>query len=258
MEHISYFREARIRSACPHGGRAAIGRPTILKLERNMYLQEFESAITGTVYGVVLNDRASVEGIGAALAEAPYQGAPKAPVLYIKPANTLAGDGATVALPPGATRVEIGATVGIVIKRPATRIDAADAALVIAGYVLVADLSLPHSSYYRPAFREKCFDDSCVIGARMWPVAVPEELEIVTFINEREVDRRSLHSLVREVPVLLSDVSEFMTLSAGDVLLTGVRWQAPSAAAGDHVTLRADGLGELSFTVAASASENQA
>lgn len=223
-----------------------------------MYVQEFESAITGTVYGVVLNDHASVEGLGAAMAEAPYQSAPKAPVLYIKPGNTLAAPGVAVALPPGATRIEIGATVGMVIGRSAARLAAAAAAPVIAGYVLVADLSLPHSSYYRPAFREKCFDDSCVIGARMWSVAAPDGLEIVTLINQREVDRRSLRSLVRTVPTLLSDVNEFMTLGTGDVLLTGVRWQAPSAAAGDEVTLRADGLGELSFTIAATASENQA
>lgn len=43
--------------------------------------------VSGAVYGVILNDAASVRKIGS-LEEAPYKGAPKAPVLYIKPANT--------------------------------------------------------------------------------------------------------------------------------------------------------------------------
>jgi 5-oxopent-3-ene-1,2,5-tricarboxylate decarboxylase/2-hydroxyhepta-2,4-diene-1,7-dioate isomerase len=177
-------------------------------------------------------------------------------VLYIKPANTLAGAGTAVALPPGAGQVEIGATVGIVIGRAAARVDAGDAALFIAGFVLVADLGLPHSSYYRPAFREKCFDNSCVIGARMARVAAPDTLEIVTMINRREVDRLSLRTLVRDVPALLSDVSAYMTLNTGDVLLAGVRWRAPVAVGGDEVALRADGLGELSFTITATAGGN--
>ena len=112
----------------------------------------------GTVYVVVLNDRGSVERMGAALTEAPYKAQPKAPILYIKPANTFATDGAQVSLPGGAEKVEIGATVGVVMGKPASRVAPEDASAFIAGYIVAADLSLPHTSYYRPAIREKCFE----------------------------------------------------------------------------------------------------
>ncbi|HLO65222.1 MAG TPA: fumarylacetoacetate hydrolase family protein, partial [Azonexus sp.] len=74
--------------------------------------------VSGTVYGVILNDTVSVQKIGS-LDEAPYKGAPKAPVLYIKPANTRVGCGSTVVLPAGAQSVEVAATVGLVMGRAA-------------------------------------------------------------------------------------------------------------------------------------------
>ena len=44
--------------------------------------------VSGTAYGVILNDAVSVQKIGS-LEAAPYKGAPKAPVLYLKPAGPL-------------------------------------------------------------------------------------------------------------------------------------------------------------------------
>lgn len=221
--------------------------------------------VQGAVYGVVLNDRASLARLGAAMGEAPYKGEPKAPVLYIKPANTLVGEGAEVRLPAGADRVEIGATVGIVIGAPAARLDAATALQAVAGYVLVADLSLPHDSYYRPAIREKCFDGACPMAAAIVPAAparpaglaglAPAELYATTlniFVDEVPAGERTLADLVRDVPRLLADVTEFMTLRVGDVLLLGVQYQAPQAGAGTRVRIEGGRLGSLSFAIAPS------
>jgi 5-oxopent-3-ene-1,2,5-tricarboxylate decarboxylase/2-hydroxyhepta-2,4-diene-1,7-dioate isomerase len=44
---------------------------------------------------------------------------------------------------------------------------------------------------------------------------------------------------------LLVDVTEFMTLAPGDVLLTGVPAGAPRARAGQQVAIEIDGLGRL-------------
>ena len=226
-----------------------------------MHIPSFPSAITGRVYGVILNDRGSLTRTGAALSEAPYEAAPQAPALYIKPANTLSGNGAAIVLPANATHVEIGATVGIVIGAAAARLRIEDASSVIAGYLVVADLSLPHSSYYRPAIREKCFDGSCVLADRIAPadtVLAPQDLEIWTTINEQQVYSWSLQELVRGVPELLRDVTEFMTLNTGDVLLVGVKWQAPVANVGDRVTISVAGVGEVAFSIASDAGRNPA
>ena len=204
--------------------------------------------VRGTAYGVILNDAVSVQNIGS-LEAAPYKGAPKAPVLYIKPANTRAACGTTVDLPQGANSVEVAATVGLVIGRAAARVTAADALGHVSGLVLAADLSLPHASYYRPAIKEKCFDGSLPLSS-VKPLVDITGLTLVTEIDGEEVDRRPLDDLIRPPAQLLADVSEWMTLNAGDVLLVGVRYQAPQAKAGSAVRISAEGLGSLQFTIA--------
>ena len=47
--------------------------------------------VLGTVYGVILNLRQELAALGEAMEKPPYGKPPKAPVLYIKPRNTLAG-----------------------------------------------------------------------------------------------------------------------------------------------------------------------
>ncbi|MBR0567070.1 fumarylacetoacetate hydrolase family protein [Azoarcus sp. L1K30] len=208
----------------------------------------------GTVYGVVLNDHRSLARFGDALEAPPYKGAPKAPAMYLKPANTIVADGATVRLPKGETAVEIGATVGIVIGRPAARLTADSALAAVAGYVLVADLSLPHASYYRPAIREKCFDGACPVAARTVPAAEAgrlADLKLTISVDGVAVGTRTFTELVRDVPRLLADVTEFMTLSVGDVLLLGVEYQAPQARAGSSVHIEAGPLGTLGFNIQA-------
>jgi 5-oxopent-3-ene-1,2,5-tricarboxylate decarboxylase/2-hydroxyhepta-2,4-diene-1,7-dioate isomerase len=204
-------------------------------------------APTATVYGVVLNDSASLRALGD-LDAAPYKGAPKAPVLYIKPVGTRVGDGATVRLPQGATEVEVGATIGLVLGRSAARLAPDNALDSVAGVVLAADLSLPHARYYRPAIREKCFDGALPVSDVL-PLCDLARLELGIEIDGKIVDGWSLSTLLRDPARLLADVTGFMTLRAGDVLLVGVRYDAPRAAAGSQVRITAHGLGTLAFDI---------
>ena len=209
--------------------------------------------ITGTVYGVVLNDTLSVQNIGS-LEEAPYKGAPKAPALYIKPANTRVTCGSTttetaVNLPEGEKSVEVAATIGLVMGRAAGRLNVDNALAVVAGIVLAADLSLPHTSYYRPAIREKCFDGALPLSS-VQPLSDVAKLVLKTEIDGQLVDTRSLADLIRQPAQLLAEVSAFMTLRQGDVLLVGVRYMAPQAKLGSQVAISADGVGSLQFSIA--------
>lgn len=217
-------------------------------------MEAHKPAVRGTVYGVVLNDRDSLQRMGAALDDAPYKGAPRAPVLYIKPAGTLVGCGAVVSLPAGESAVEVGATLGIVFAQGAARLAPEAVPAAIAGYVVVADLSLPHVSYYRPAIREKCFDGACPVGSRVVPGAEVGDLASIslrTYVDGSLVHTRSLADLLRDVPTLVADVSAFMTLRRGDTLLVGVTWQAAQARAGSRVRVEADRLGAVEFEIAA-------
>lgn len=214
-----------------------------------------EQTFSGTMYGVVLNDRASLAALDNALTRDPYKDPPKAPVLYIKPVNTRfsarVGAGGTAVLPAGGARVEIGATLGLVIGRTASKVGAADAWAHVAGVTVVADLSLPHDSYYRPAIREKCFDASCALGSKVVPVTDISALVARTVVDGVMVAERRFDDLVRDVPQLLAEVTAFMTLAEGDMLLVGVPWRAPQAKLGSNVVIEVEHIDRIEFKLAA-------
>jgi 5-oxopent-3-ene-1,2,5-tricarboxylate decarboxylase/2-hydroxyhepta-2,4-diene-1,7-dioate isomerase len=204
-----------------------------------------------TVYGVVLNDRESLQALGDQLLQPPYLALPRAPVMHIKPANTWRVTGDVVPLPAGEQRVEIGATLGLLIGRSVSQ--SKQASTAIAAYIVMADLSLPHSSYYRPAIKEKCFDGACPMSAPipLTPVMpLPSQMCIETYINGVLAERRQLSDLLRQVPELLQDVSAFMTLHPQDVLHIGVVHQGVQASPGDQIRIVIPEVGELQFSLA--------
>lgn len=208
----------------------------------------FEPPCEGLVYGVILNDEDSLRNLGAALNAPPYKSPPHAPVLYIKPYNTHVGHGAVVRLPRGADRVDVCGALGIVFGAQATRVPEARALDPVRGFTVVADLSLPHKSLHRPPIREKCFDGSCPIGPWVVPreqIGDPDALEVLVYVNGALRQRRSLRGAVRRISRLIADVTEFLTLYPGDVLLAGISVAAPSAAAGDSICVEIPGVARL-------------
>src|SRR5690349_5562155 len=92
--------------------------------------------LTGVVYGTLLNHRPALAALGDAVNQPPYQAPPRAPVLYLKPRNTLAGDGDDVVVPSDAPELQVGASLGIVVGRTACRVPARDALDHVAGYTI--------------------------------------------------------------------------------------------------------------------------
>jgi 5-oxopent-3-ene-1,2,5-tricarboxylate decarboxylase / 2-hydroxyhepta-2,4-diene-1,7-dioate isomerase len=196
--------------------------------------------ISGTVYGTLLNDAAALAALGEAVHLAPYKAPPQAPVLYIKPRNTHVGHGARVAVPHEARGIEVGASLGIVIGRTASRVSAENAFEYIGGYTIVADLSVPHESVYRPSVRFRARDGFCVMGPAVVArrhVANPDALDIVVEIDGGATFRASTATSIRHVAGLISDVTDFMTLSPGDVLTLGVPHGMPVVGAGAAISI---------------------
>jgi len=200
----------------------------------------------GTVYGVTLNDRKLLAQRMAEFGAPPYQKPPEKPVLFIKTPNTLNWQGGQVALPHG-ERLQPGPALGVVIGRDASRVTAANALDYVAGYVIANEFSLPEDSYYRPAVKAKCRDGFCALGY-MIPVAEvpkPGQLGIRLYVNGELRQSGSTEDWVRPLGQLLEEITEFMTLYAGDVLLTGTPAGRVDVQVGDDVTVKIDGLGEL-------------
>jgi len=212
--------------------------------------------LSGTVYGVLLNHAPALAALGAQVNEPPYKAPPKAPVLYLKPRNTLAGPGSACEVPLDALALQVGANLGLVIGRTACRVTERDALWVVAGYVIVDDLSVPHDSFYRPSVRHKTRDGSCVIGPAVVPrdrVSSPDALGVRVFVDGRLAQSTATAERVRPAARLLADVTDFMTLAPGDILLLGASAGAPTARAGQSLAIEIDGLGRLEHALVAGA-----
>ena len=209
----------------------------------------------GTVYGVLLNSQDEWDAWAAQMSEPPYKAAPKAPVLYIKTANTWSPNGCAIAVPARARTVEIGASLAMVMGTPAQRVQAADALQHVAGYVLVNDLSLPHASYYRPPVKFKNLDGFLGIGPQLaTPAEVgdPARLQLEVHIDGTLRQTVAFAQMRRTAAQLIADVSAFMTLRRGDVLLLGLGTHRPLARAGQRIDIHAPAvpaLGALSHTL---------
>jgi 5-oxopent-3-ene-1,2,5-tricarboxylate decarboxylase / 2-hydroxyhepta-2,4-diene-1,7-dioate isomerase len=216
--------------------------------------QAFLPPTSGTVYGTLLNHRDALAALGDQVNAAPYKAPPQAPILYIKPRNTVIGHRVPVVVPDDAPELEIGATLGIVMGRTAANVAAEDAFGFVAGYTVVNDISVPHASFYRPSMRFKCRDGFCPIGPAVVARAlVPDAgaLGITVDIDGVTMHRSSTAGLVRPIPRLIADVTEFMTLYPGDVLMVGVAAGAPRARAGQTVVITIQDVGRLENTLVA-------
>jgi 5-oxopent-3-ene-1,2,5-tricarboxylate decarboxylase/2-hydroxyhepta-2,4-diene-1,7-dioate isomerase len=204
--------------------------------------------LSGTVYGALLNHRTALQALGDAVNQPPYNAPPQAPVLYIKPHNTLAADGEPIVVPTGVAELEIGASLGLVIGRPSSHLPEGQAMEHLAGYLIVNDVSVPHLPYYRPSIPCKARDGFCPLGPRVVSraaIANPDALTLRVYVDGELKQTATTSELVRPVAKLLADVTDFMTLLPGDVLAVGVAAPAPRLRAGQRARIEIDGLGRL-------------
>jgi 5-oxopent-3-ene-1,2,5-tricarboxylate decarboxylase/2-hydroxyhepta-2,4-diene-1,7-dioate isomerase len=205
--------------------------------------------LSGTVYGALLNHRSALAAIGEAASRPPYLAPPAAPVLFVKPRNTLATSGSVVRIPAGTPELEVGACLGLVIGRTACRVPEPRALDYVAGYLIVVDVSVPHSTFHRPSIRFKARDGFCPLGPVVTPrdaVPNPDALTLRTFVDGTLVQSANTADLVRPAARLLVDVTEFMTLAPGDVLALGAAAPVPRVRPGQTLSVEIDGLGRLS------------
>ena len=205
-----------------------------------------------TVYGSLMHHRAELLALGDAAHQSPYNAPPRAPILYIKPANTFNAFGG--ALVVGASEWLARACVGLIYKpnQPVAGINTAQYAIKNRAFddwqfALFCDFTLPHSSFYRPPLRFNARDGSLALPKR-WLAASGLDLNnllVEIWINDQLAHRYSSADWITSAQEQLEAVSEFIAWEAGDVLMLGCPPDAPLARAGDGVETR---LGDQVFT----------
>jgi 5-oxopent-3-ene-1,2,5-tricarboxylate decarboxylase / 2-hydroxyhepta-2,4-diene-1,7-dioate isomerase len=103
-------------------------------------------------------------------------------------------------------------------------------------------------NWYRPNLRVKNRDGGTVLGP--WfvdaaDVPNPHDLKLRTLVNGQLTQQGHTGNMVNDIPALIEYLSDFMTLRAGDVILTGTPEGVVNVNVGDEVVTEIDGIGRL-------------
>ncbi|GGR71295.1 2-hydroxyhepta-2,4-diene-1,7-dioate isomerase [Micromonospora fulviviridis] len=181
---------------------------------------------------------------------------PKEPLLFLKPSTSVIGPRDAIRLPLFSKQVEHEAELAVVIGAPgARRADRAAAERAIFGYTCANDVTARDLQRSDGQWtRAKGFDSFCPIGPWITTGLDVTDLEVRCEVgrNPEEMEVRQLgrtKDMVFDVPALVSYISHVMTLLPGDVVLTGTPAGVSPLTDGDTVTVRIEGIGELTNPV---------
>lgn len=181
---------------------------------------------------------------------------PAEPVIFMKATSAISGPYDPVILPKGATKGDWEVEYAIIIGKTARYISEARAMDHVAGYCVLNDVS--ERAFQMERVGQWTKGKSCDTFAPMGPWLVtkdeipdPHKLNLWLEVNGHRYQNSNTSDNIFSVPLMVSYLSQFMTLEPGDVISTGTPegtgvGQKPQVflKPGDVMRLGVEGLGE--------------
>lgn len=184
---------------------------------------------------------------------------PAFPSYFMKASSSLAASGSTVERPAGTELLAFEGEIALVIGADARRVSVEDAWNHVGFVTASNDLGVYDMKYADKGsnIRSKSGDGYTPMGPVLLPAAAlnPAALRIRTWVNGEIAQDASTAELIFSFAQIVADLSQQMTLKAGDVILTGTPAGSSVIVPGDVVEVQVDdeaaGLstGRLSTTV---------
>lgn len=153
---------------------------------------------------------------------APY---PEVPILFNKFNNTLTGHKNEIAVPKVTEQLDYEVELGVVIGKTAKYVSKDQALEHVFGYCTVNDLSARDLQMRTPQWLlGKTCDDFSPIGPYLVTadeVGDPNNLLLKTYLNGEVRQDSNTSDMIFHVDEIISYISQYMTLTPGDVILTG-------------------------------------
>jgi 2-keto-4-pentenoate hydratase/2-oxohepta-3-ene-1,7-dioic acid hydratase in catechol pathway len=190
----------------------------------------------------------------------------KDPYFFMKTtAASIIGTQRPARLPPFSHQVDWEAELGVVIGKTARNVSEANAFDVVAGYLIVNDLSARDlmkregTPFGMDWVGQKCFEDAAPMGPWLTPAAYvrdPNDMPIKLWVNGALKQNSNTSRLVHGIAEQIVYLSRHFTLFPGDVIATGTPAgvgmpRGEFLKAGDEVRIEIGGCGELVNTMAA-------
>lgn len=175
---------------------------------------------------------------------------PPEPMLFLKPSTAVCDPGAAILLPPGVGRVDYEAELAVVIGRRAHRVPRSRAREYVFGLTAVNDVTARDIQNKEIQYtRAKGFDTFAPIGPCIARGLDDTSRAVEGWVNGTCRQRSTTEQLIFPVDALIEYITFVMTLEPGDVISTGTPSGVGSLEAGDVVTVKVEGVGELTNPV---------
>ena len=181
---------------------------------------------------------------------------PDTPVLFMKPADCVIPDGGEIIVPDYSRDCHHEVELAVLIGRAGRKIKAEKALDHIAGYAVAIDLTLRDVQSQlkgkgHPWEMAKAFATSCPLSDFVPAAAVadPQSLRLTLAVNGNLRQDGSTADMLRSVAEIIALMSEYFSLEAGDVLLTGTPAGVGPIRGGDRIEAAIEGVGKLRVSV---------
>jgi 5-oxopent-3-ene-1,2,5-tricarboxylate decarboxylase/2-hydroxyhepta-2,4-diene-1,7-dioate isomerase len=176
--------------------------------------------------------------------------APTEPLVFLKGRNALLGHRGRTRRPVDATYMHYECELAVVIGRTARNVARADALDVVDGYTVANDYAIRDylENYYRPNLKVKNRDGCTPLGPWLVDAAdVPDPMALAlrTSVNGTVTQEGNTRDMIFDVAGLVEYLSGLMTLSPGDLILTGTPEGLADVRPGDEVVTEIEGIGRL-------------
>lgn len=194
------------------------------------------------------------------IAEMNSKTAPDA-LFFIKPDTALVPLAPEFAIPQHHGEVHNETELAVLLQAPLTAASPEQVLAAIWGVGLALDLTLrtvqaQQKQLGRPWEIAKGFDGACPMGPLV-PLSAIADVQALTFSLDVNDERRQTGDatlMIRGICQMISEMSHWFTLKAGDLVLTGTPAGVGPLHAGDHLTLSLDGFYALTTVVSAKSS----
>ncbi len=179
------------------------------------------------------------------------------PTFFMKPADAVVADRATIAYPLGTTNLHHEVELVIALASGGSNIAPADALAHVFGYAVGIDLTrrdLQAAAKAKglPWDTAKGFDDSAPISAihRAALVGHPTYGELALVVNGEVRQRTDIGDMIFDVPSIVHELSKLFELAAGDLIYTGTPAGVGPLVRGDHAVATFSSFARLELRIA--------
>lgn len=151
---------------------------------------------------------------------------PEEPIVFNKWTSAIVGPNDDVEIPRNSQKTDWEVELGVVIGKDGRYIDKADAMDYVAGYCVINDVSEREYQIERGGTWDK--GKGCDTFGPIGPwlvtrdeIANPHQLHMWLEVDGKRYQDGNTNTMIFDVPTIISYLSQFMSLQAGDVISTG-------------------------------------